>query len=259
MAKESLDILKEGLIFEIVKADGEIYEIDLQEALDISRVGSSINSIGTVIAYFEVYSAELKKEVSDQKAELDHWIATQDEVVRDGKGFSRGENKILQAIRRKPGFLDRRYRINEAQARSDKIEGALKALYITSDMLRTKDSTYRKHDELAESVDEYREGTRFNIKKKRRDEKIREKIKKTKEEKNSSEEEEEEVEEEEVEEEEEKEETLSKKERRLLKEEKKKNKKEKYLSPKEGEYDLSKKERKLLRKMKQKDEDYIED
>lgn len=175
MAKiEGEEILRELLTLE-VEDEGQVYVIDFFEDFDLTRVGANINSIAAKIAYLEKVCARLKREVSDLKAERDEWIAQEDKEVRAMRQFRKGEAKITQEIRRHPEWLQYLYRINAAEERYDVASGFLRALYVTSDLLRTKDSTYRKHEQLTEPVEEYRSAKRFNIEKVRR-EKVREKI-----------------------------------------------------------------------------------
>lgn len=172
------EILKELLTLE-VEDSGQIYIIDFFEDFDLSRVGSSINSVATKIAFMEKTRARLKREISDLKAERDEWVAKEDREVRSMKQFRRGEAKITQEIRRHPEWVQHCYAINAAEERHDVASGFLQSLYVTADLLRTKDSTYRKHDELSEPAKEYKSAKRFSIER-RRKEKVRKKLETTK-------------------------------------------------------------------------------
>ncbi len=174
---EEKDFIHGTLLFEMTDEHGEVFEVDVSGALDMRKVGQSINSIGTTIAVLETQVAFLRREVNDQKSELDAWIAEEDGKVREKRGYGRGEAKITQCIRRSSNYLDRRYAINIAIQNLERAEGLLKALYVTADLLRTKDSTYRKHEELSEPAEEYQKKRNFRINRK---EGIQKQIKKTK-------------------------------------------------------------------------------
>jgi len=180
--KAQLEILEDSLLLTFVKDNGEEITVDVAKDLDPRDVANGLNTAPTMIGLLEVWAVTKEEELENLKAELDAWVAEQDGIVRNTRGFAKGEAKITQAIRRKSHWLDQRYTINAAKKEVETIRGILRSYYAKLDVVRTKDSTYRKHGELSSTMEQYGKRRNFNISEKRKGDAdmVKGKIKKTK-------------------------------------------------------------------------------
>jgi len=166
MPPNSAAILRELLTLE-VEDGGTIYEISIFDDLDITDPGLNINSLATRLAYMAKVCARLGREVAELEKDFDEWYAEADKEVRQMTQYKRGEEKIKQALRRRPEFSERKVLIIRAKEQLRTAEGYLRAMEVAADMVRTKDSTFRSQGQMVEPVEQYHSGKKFNIKRKK--------------------------------------------------------------------------------------------
>lgn len=150
-----LQILEDSLELTYTKENGEVIVINCAKDLDPRDIGQGLNTAPTMIALLETWAAEKKYELENLKAEYSSWWAQQDLAVRSMRGYSRGEERIKQAIMRKGGSLDRQYNIALAEKEYLFIKAILRGYYAKLDVLRTKDSTLRNSGEIPGGADNY--------------------------------------------------------------------------------------------------------
>ena len=142
-----MDIVKDFLTVE-EKIDGDTYIIDMDADLDLTDMSNAINTIAGKIDFMKKIAAKRECEYEDALADMDVFMAEQDEKIRPIIG--KGEEKILKAIQRKEEWKLHKKRINRLKYRMQEAQGHVSALIYIAKMIELKRNDIRKMPELGE-------------------------------------------------------------------------------------------------------------
>jgi dsDNA-binding SOS-regulon protein len=157
-----MNSLRDFLTFEFERG-GETYVIDMDEAMDLTDTYNALNTMASKIDLLEQVAASLEFELDEAQSDLDVFVAEQDEEIR--KIIGKGEEKIMKAIQRLPGWRKKAKIINMKKRDLAIARGHLGALRRASYLLEVKRNDIRKYPELGEDT-EYMAKKSFPIKRK---------------------------------------------------------------------------------------------
>jgi len=143
-----MGIIKDFLSLE-ENIGGDIYVIDMDSDLDLTDLDNVLNTAPGKISFMRKVAAKREMEYEDALAEMDVYLAEQDEKIRPIIG--KGEEKILKAIQRTEGWLQKSKKINRLKYRMQEAQGHVSALTYAAKMVELKRNDIRRMPELGEN------------------------------------------------------------------------------------------------------------
>ena len=119
------------------------FELDLGDEVNLGTDDpkEQFERIPGVMGYFGSVLGILEKEYEDKKSLLKHLEGKLDKEVREAG--ARGEQRILQAVRREQRWLDANLEINKAKRNMDNAKRLYYALSAKSDIIRSRSADTR--------------------------------------------------------------------------------------------------------------------